>query len=172
MENNDFVAEMFEEIKESMLAINKKLELKRPIEKEPKKAIQRQFLEFVSQTISKSIRENILVMNQSSKGQLNELKLNSERLDRSIKEMIKQFKNRGLIFRKLIAWQVMSVFLAMIGIILFVNNQQMKDNDLKFKYIQTCGGINTKDLSKLDTIFHVNRDEMMINRIEKMVNER
>lgn len=172
MEKNDFVAEMFEEIKESMIAINKKLELEKPTEKESKKAIQKQFLEFVSQSIYKSIRENILVMDQSSKGQLSELKLNSERLDRSIKEMIKQYKTRRLIFQKLIVWQVISAFLAVIGVFLLVNNQQMRDSDLKFKYIQTCGGINTKDLSKLDTIFHVNRDEMIIEKMRERVNQK
>ncbi|MGQ1911189.1 hypothetical protein ACT3CE_15565 [Marinifilum sp. RC60d5] len=38
-----------------------------------------------------------------------------------------------------------------------MNNRQVSDNDLKFKYIQNQGGVTSRVLLKLDTIFNVNR---------------
>lgn len=52
---------------------------------------------------------------------------------------------------------------------LFINNRQLRGNDLKFKYIQNQAGINANGLLKLDTVFHVNRDEAMIERIQEIV---
>ncbi len=52
MGKSDFVTAMFEEIKEAMAVINKKLELEKSVDKEQKKVIPRQFLEFVHESIN------------------------------------------------------------------------------------------------------------------------
>ncbi len=70
MKKDDFVPAMFEEIKEIMVAINKKLQQEKPDEKEPQKVIPRQLLEFIYQSIHKSVHENISVSEQSTRKRL------------------------------------------------------------------------------------------------------
>ncbi|WP_145957589.1 hypothetical protein [Labilibaculum antarcticum] len=169
MKRNDFVPAMFEEIKETMAAINKKLQQEKPDEKEPQKEISRQLLEFIYQSIHKSVRENISVSEQSTRKQLNQLTQDTKDLEQRITEMTGQYKKRRLIFRKLVVWQSVAAVLFLLGIGLFVNNRQLRDNDLKFKFIQAQGGINSNGLSYLDTVFHVNRNELVIEKIKKKV---
>ncbi|MFA9371477.1 MAG: hypothetical protein ACERIH_07175 [Labilibaculum antarcticum] len=169
MKKDDFVPAMFEEIKETMAAINKKLQQEKPDEKEHQKVISRQLLEFIYQSIHKSVRENISVSEQSTRKQLNQLTQDTKDLEQRITEMTGQYKKRRLIFRKLVVWQSVAAVLFLVGIGLFVNNRQLRDNDLKFKYIQSCEGIDSKNLAKLDTIFHVNRDELKVERIREIV---
>ncbi len=42
----------------------------------------------------------------------------------------------------------------MIG--LYVNNKQLKDNDLKFRYIEACGGGDSEGLLVLESVFDIN----------------
>jgi len=60
-----------------------------------------------------------------------------------------------------------------------IRNGQLKDNDLKYRYIKMLGGVNFKTLSQLESIFTYNRDRETIleiqdevNNYEKMVKER
>jgi hypothetical protein len=172
MGKNDFVAAMFEEIKETMAAINKKLELEKPADKEPKRVIPKQFWEFVHESINKSVHEHISVSEQSIRKQLNQLTQDTKDLEQSVTEMTGEYKKRRMIFRKLVVWQSITVILFLGGIGLFVNNRQMRDNDLKFKYIQSQGGINSKGLLKLDTVFNMKRDELRNEKIKKMVRKK
>ena len=41
-------------------------------------------------------------------------------------------------------------------------NSQLKDNDLKYRYIKSTNGINPENLYKLEDIFHFNPDEKLI----------
>ncbi|MFA9370453.1 MAG: hypothetical protein ACERIH_01985, partial [Labilibaculum antarcticum] len=72
-------------------------------------------------------------------------------------------------FRKLVVWQSVAAVLFLVGFGLFVNNRQLRDNDLKFKFIQAQGGINSNGLSYLDTVFHVNKNELVIEKIKEKV---
>ena len=45
-------------------------------------------------------------------------------------------------------------------------NSQLKDNDLKYRYIKSINGINAENLNKLEHIFHYQRDNKKIKEIK------
>jgi hypothetical protein len=51
------------------------------------------------------------------------------------------------------------------------SNSQLKDNDLKYRYIKSTNGINPENLNKLEDIFQYNRDKKLINEIRGNVEE-
>ncbi|MCW0482276.1 hypothetical protein [Gaoshiqia sediminis] len=46
---------------------------------------------------------------------------------------------------------------------------RMSDNDLKYRYIKMVGGINAEELSKLEDMFHINKDKELIREIRAEV---
>ena len=50
-------------------------------------------------------------------------------------------------------------------------NSQLKDNDLKYRYIKSTNGINPENLYKLEDIFQYNRDKKLIKEIRGNVEE-
>lgn len=44
-------------------------------------------------------------------------------------------------------------------------NSELKDNDLKYRYIKSTNGINSENLHKLEDIFQYNRDKKLIREI-------
>ena len=50
-------------------------------------------------------------------------------------------------------------------------NSQLKDNDLKFRYIKSTNGINPENLHKLEDIFQYNRDKKLIKKILENVED-
>jgi hypothetical protein len=50
-------------------------------------------------------------------------------------------------------------------------NIQLKDNDLKYRYIKSTNGINPENLYKLEDIFQYNRDKKLIKEIRGNVEE-
>lgn len=50
-------------------------------------------------------------------------------------------------------------------------NSQLKDNDLKYRYIKSTNGINPENLYKLEDIFQYNRDKKLIKEIRENVEE-
>ena len=164
MRKNDFVTAIFEEIKESLLAINSKLENGQSGNEKCKIVIPKEFKEFLYRSIDRSIRENVSRLDHLSQDQLRDL-------NQSVKELTKVQRKRRLIFRKLIFWQSTSAFLLIVGLVLFMHNRQLRDNDLKFRYIEACGGIDSRKLLELDTVFHAKRDEYVIKKIKERVGE-
>lgn len=172
MRQNDFITAIFEEIKESLLVIKGKLENGQSENEKRKIVIPKELIEFLNRSIDRSIRENVSRLNHLSQDQFRDLNLKLEGLSQSVKELTKVQRKRRLLFRKLVVWQLLSAILLIVGLVLFVNSRKLRDNDLKFRYIQNQGGVNYRGLQKLDTIFHVYRDERLINKIEKSVVEK
>jgi hypothetical protein len=50
-------------------------------------------------------------------------------------------------------------------------NNQLEDNDLKYRYIKSTNGINPEKLYKLEDIFQYNRDKKLIKEIRENVEE-
>lgn len=50
-------------------------------------------------------------------------------------------------------------------------NNQLKDNDLKYRYIKSNNGINYENLNKLDNIFSFPRDKKKIREIQEKAEE-
>jgi len=51
----------------------------------------------------------------------------------------------------------------------FNGNSQLKDNDLKYRYIKSLNGINSANLYKLENIFHYDRDKKLMKGIRQNV---
>jgi len=51
----------------------------------------------------------------------------------------------------------------------FNRNGQLKDNDLKYRYIKSLNGINSANLYKLENIFHYDRDKKLMKEIRQNV---
>ena len=49
-------------------------------------------------------------------------------------------------------------------------NCELKDNDLKYKYIKSLNGISSENLNKLENIFEYQRDKKLIKKIQVEVN--
>lgn len=50
-------------------------------------------------------------------------------------------------------------------------NSELKDNDLKYRYIKLINGINPENLYKLEDIFQYNRDKKLIKEIRENVEQ-
>jgi hypothetical protein len=50
-------------------------------------------------------------------------------------------------------------------------NSQLKDNDLKYRYVKSTNGINPENLYKLEDIFQYNRNKKLIKEIRGNVEE-
>ena len=50
-------------------------------------------------------------------------------------------------------------------------NSQLKDNDLKYRYIKSTNGFSPENLNKLEDIFQYNRDKKLIREIRGKVEE-
>jgi len=50
-------------------------------------------------------------------------------------------------------------------------NSELKDNDLKYRYIKSINGINSENLNKLERLFIYPEDKAKIREIEKRVKE-
>jgi hypothetical protein len=50
-------------------------------------------------------------------------------------------------------------------------NSELKDNDLKYRYIKSINGINPENLYKLEDIFQYNRDKKLIKEIRENVEQ-
>jgi hypothetical protein len=48
-------------------------------------------------------------------------------------------------------------------------NNQLKDNDLKYRYIKSISGISSENLFKLERIFKYPREEKKIREIQEKV---
>ena len=53
----------------------------------------------------------------------------------------------------------------------FQINSRMSDNDLKYRYIKSINGVSSKDLDKLEDIFHYHRNEKIIREIRRKVED-
>jgi len=51
----------------------------------------------------------------------------------------------------------------------FNRNSQLKDNDLKYRYIKSTNGITSENLYKLEYIFHLSPDKKLIREIRQNV---
>ncbi len=47
----------------------------------------------------------------------------------------------------------------------------MSDNDIKYRYIKMVVGINAEELSRLEDLFHINKDKELIREIREQVEE-
>ena len=187
MKSNAIISEMFEEIKSRLVAIEKKLDGQenRPqvIDEESKLKNNRTAIESVLKQISaylSTIHSEATEIPRKIQQSQQKILSNLEQVQATVTEQEKErtVRHHHIIDLKsskvVVAFVVLS--LALVGAITgnvyqYKRIGQMKDNDLMYRYIKVQNGINSKNLSNLEDIFHYHRDEQLINKIREEVVE-
>ncbi len=187
MKSNAIISEMYEEIKSRLVAIEKNLngQNSRPkvIDEERRLKNNRAAIESVLQQINNhlfSIHSGIgkvpVAMQESQKLVLSRLEkvqatITGQEKERTVRHHhVFDFKS----FKIVLAFVILVFVLlgAITGnIYQYKFNLKMKDNDLKYRYIQMQGGINITDLSTLEDIFQDHRNKKLINKIREEVGD-
>lgn len=186
MNKNSVLITMFEEIKRQISIIEKRFEqelnttvqTENPIEevKKRKEITTEDLLTLIQKTIvqstQKELSQAIPKIQDSNKKILegiNDLQTNLKVLRCYPKEK-KEAPISNLKILKIGSIIVTSLLLFYIVALKF-ENSRLKDNDLKFRYINSIHGIDSTGLQNVETIFHIRRDKELINSIHKNVKE-
>jgi len=182
MTKSDMITTMFEDIKEMIATMDKKIDHLSPQEErkdvsnvkeenEPKKEKRLTIGELFNHITSrvdenmrtftdKIERETSLVISSSYK-QMNQF-------DDSTNKLMGYYRKRRSLISKIIGFQVAFALSTIFNIYLLNENQRLKDNDLMLKYLKATNRLDMKLSNKLDTIFHVHRNEEAIDFIKQI----
>lgn len=176
---------MFEEIKKRLSTIEKEMGNyntdQKPKEDTPKQE-QRQkfvsahtFLNQIQRIIETSFQRKFDTTNSEIQRTKSDITNSIKQLETSI-ESLKCFpkKKKKLITvdssKTLKIGSIMILVLQFISIGgLMIQNSRLADNDLKYRYINSLQGIDSKGLRNMETVFHIKRDKEFINDIRKAV---
>jgi hypothetical protein len=185
MNDNSFISAMFEEIKKKVSVIEKKLEQQNI---SPAKAESPAETEKKDKTITTSdllvLMQKIIIHCTQREFQqiLPQLKDSNKELLERISDLQSNFQKeeshpkiwkKDTLINNLKLWKISSIIivasLLFCVIIVKIENSKLTDNDLKFRYINSIHSIDSNGLQNIETIFHTNRDEELINNIRKNV---
>jgi uncharacterized protein YerC len=140
----------------------KRLPLKRLSCKHP--VIYRSWIKKLNQ-LSVSVQESEDQIRSGFESVLSTLKdQKNERIARHKRQL--KLKSRNVIMAFVFLFLLFTV--SLIGNIYQRNElTRVSDNDLKYRYIKMVGGINAEELSKLEDIFHYDKDKELIREIRK-----
>ncbi|WP_319480721.1 hypothetical protein [uncultured Draconibacterium sp.] len=185
MSNNSLIAAMFEEIKKRLSTIEKEMgnnnTNQKPKEDTPKQEERQKFVS--AHTFLNQIQRIIEISFQKKFDKTNsEIQLTKSDITNRIKQLetsiesLKCFpkkKKRNLAVNELKIWKIGSttVFVLLLLCIgaLKIQNVRLMNNDLKYRYINSLQGIDSKGLRNIETVFHIKRDKEFINDIRKAV---
>ena len=92
----------------------------------------------------------------------------NERITRHKRQL--KLKSRNVIMAFVFLFLLFTV--SLIGNIYQRNElTRVSDNDIKYRYIKMVGGVNAEELSKLEDLFHINKDKELIKEIREQVEE-
>ena len=187
MNDNSFISAMFEEIKKKVSVIEKKLEQQNisPAQDESPAETEKKYKTITTNDLL-SLMQKIIIHSIQKEFQqiLPQLKDSNKELLERISDLQSNFqkeKSKPKIWKKdtlinnLKFWKISSISIA--ASLLFcvitvkIENSRLTDNDLKFRYINSIHSIDSTDLQNIETLFHISRDEELINNIRKNVNE-
>ncbi len=187
MSNNSLITAMFEEIKGRLSTIEKVMKKENTNQKpsgdaskqevRQKSISAREFLKSIQQIVETLSQKDFDKMKSDIQCAITDLANSIEQLKSSI-ESLKCFpkkKKKNLALSELKIWKIGSItglvlLFFCIGV-LMVQNSRLKDNDLKYRYINSLQRIDSASLRNLETVFHVNRDKKFINEIREAVEE-
>lgn len=187
MSNNSLITAMFEEIKGRLSTIEKVMKKENTNQKpsgdaskqevRQKSISAREFLKSIQQIVETLSQKDFDKMKSDIQCAITDLANSIEQLKSSI-ESLKCFpkkKKKNLALSELRIWKIGSItglvlLFFCIGV-LMVQNSRLKDNDLKYRYINSLQRIDSASLRNLETVFHVNRDKKFINEIREAVEE-
>lgn len=183
---------MFEEIKTLVASIDKKLEERKPVKENPK--IQENSEEPNPEDKTKVIRPEQLIrliavhlQNTEQKiGQVSGTVRESEKhvlfqMEELKRITVSQKPDSTVHHHHIIDLRSSKVVVSIVSLSVlllaslignvhqFEVNSRMTDNDLKYRYIQSIGGINKENINKLEDIFQYNRNKKRISAISARV---
>jgi hypothetical protein len=183
MKINAIISEMFEEIKSRLVAIEKNLngQDSRPkvIDEERRLKNNRTAIESVLKQISSylsTIHSEVIEIPGEIKESQQKVCSKLEQVQATVTEQEKERTVRHHHIFDFKSSKVVLTFVILVFVILgattgnvyqYKINLKMKDNDLKYRYIQMQGGINIKNLSTLEDIFQDHRNKKLINEIRE-----
>ncbi len=190
--NNPMISIMFEEIKTLVASIDKKLEERKPVKENPK--IQENSEEPNPEDKTKVIRPEQLIrliavhlQNTEQKiGQVSGTVRESEKhvlfqMEELKRITVSQKPDSTVHHHHIIDLRSSKVVVSIVSLSVlllaslignvhqFEVNSRMTDNDLKYRYIQSIGGINKENINKLEDIFQYNRNKKRISAISARV---
>ncbi|WP_320112774.1 hypothetical protein [Draconibacterium orientale] len=185
MSNNSLIAAMFEEIKKRLSTIEKEMGNnntdQKPKEDTPKQEERQKFvsahtfLNQIQRIIETSFQRKFDTTNSEIQRTKSDITNSIKQLETSI-ESLKCFPKKK---KKLITvdsfktWKIGSIMILVLQFIsiggLMIQNSRLADNDLKYRYINSLQGIDSKGLRNMETVFHIKRDKEFINDIRKAV---
>ena len=186
MKDISFISAMFEEIKSKISVIEKKLDENYTILTQPgssdkeekgKPITAEELLRFVQKTIIFSTQKELqkaLPQFQNSKKELLD-NINDLRFGLKNLKCYRNKNNENSVINNFKFWRIISIIASILFLsytmVLKIENNKLKDNDLKFRFIYMNQGIDSACLQNLETIFHINRDRELIKSIREDVEE-
>ena len=176
---------MFEEIKKRLSTIEKEMgndnTNQKPKEDSPKQEERqkfvsaRTFLNEIQRIIETSFQKDFAKTNSKIQSTKTVITNRIKQLETSI-ESLKCFPKKK---KKIIAvdsfktWKIGSIMILVLQFIniggLMIQNSRLADNDLKYRYINSLQGIDSKGLRNMETVFHIKCDKEFIKDIRKAV---
>lgn len=184
MNKSEMTTAMFEEIKEMMTSMNKKIDelsakVPENLPEEPKSIEQeteveqiqlREYVDYMAGRTGDAIRISAdLFMHQSSKLNTSFEIQTSSILD-TFSPVLKYLKKRKSLTIKVIVFQLLFASTLVSNLYLLNENQRLKDNDLQLKYLKATNSVDLEVSGRLDTIFNVYRNEEMIEVVKGRIN--
>ena len=190
--NNPMISMMFEEIKTLIASIDKKLEGKARVKENP--SIQENSEETNPEDKTKMIKPEQLIrliavhlQNTEQKiGQVSGTVSESEKhvlfqMEELKRITVSQKPDSTVHHHHVVDLRSSKVVITIVSLsILFLAsfienihqfevNSRMTDNDLKYRYIQSTGGINKESINRLEDVFYYHRDKKIIRDIREKV---
>ena len=183
--DTNVVAVMFEEVNGRMKTFDQKInDQSQRLEDVASKAdLERNRIE-IENAVLQTLR-NLSVLNQklngistSIHGSENQIRSGFESILSTLKDQENERVARHKRQLKLKSKRVIMafVFLFLLFTVSLIGNiyhrkelARVSDNDLKYRYIKMVGGINAEELSKLEDLFHINKDKELIREIRAEV---
>ncbi len=190
--NNPMISMMFEEIKTLIASIDKKLGERAPVKENP--SIQENSEEPNPEDKTKMIKPEQLIrliavhlQNTEQKiGQVSGTVRESEKhvlfqMEELKRITVSQKPDSNVHHHHVVEWKSSKVVVSIVSLSVlllaslignvhqFEVNSRMTDNDLKYRYIQSTGGINKESINKLEDVFYYHRDKKRIRDIREKV---
>ncbi|TRX72546.1 hypothetical protein [Carboxylicivirga sp. M1479] len=180
MTKSEMTTAMFEEIKEMMASLNKKLDtITSGYEKsglvfqkeaeEQKISITR--AEHQVCLLRDSIEDTMSFVKDESSQFIMETNKKVSAWESSIDEVKQSLRKRRVLKIKIFVFQVLFAIAASFCTYLIYENKGLKENGLKYNYLKAIN-VETPEVSaRLDTVFNIQRNEEEIEKIKRIVND-
>ena len=129
----------------------------------------------VNTRISTEILNSLKEIKSSQEQKSDEVKTLVQKLKRTIEDGVHNFKHHRIGFENpFVFWTIfglsaLAIIQFVVLVFVFQPNQERKDNDLKYRYIKMKGDTSAEQITILEDIFELNRDDQKIEQMREDV---